>query len=297
MQLRKCMVIPLLVGVFSGSTEAYVREYKKLYRENTRTTVDLMYDIHIPIPGMPVDQFLKLDPKIAQGKLYPTERKFLEIMRRWNASRYSCDLIWESPASHGFEWTPTDSCFIGLTSFFQLWDMKHVRYIPADRHRNCGFNSLFPVLMNGVETSGCNKTGSTFGNPAPLSAELTRMIERVSGPRALKQYKDLCAKVSGNLKKYFNTHYYCKVPVDFLKDFHYNDQFHELCDIEILGHILSSTTQRIVVYAGGWHCKNVSEFLEKNGYKVVCHQSNPSREELPVHVLAPLESTRIMMPY
>ncbi|MBA2307553.1 hypothetical protein H0W26_05460 [Candidatus Dependentiae bacterium] len=289
MQLRKYILLILGVNAPVGVVKAYVYEYKKLYREATRTTIDLMYDLHEPVKGMTSEQFLALDKWTAEKKLYPTEQKVLEVLRRWNANRYKCEVIWESPASSDYRCTPVNPCFIGLHSFFGIEKMPYIRYIPADRHRSCGFNSLFSVKDKGVDMLRPNLTNCSFDDPAPLSFAVDRAIKRGGGLPVWSQYKNLYSKVIRNLKSYFWRAYYTKEVLDFRKDFHTNDAFHELCDIEILSHILASAAQRIVVYAGGWHCRNIAEFLEKNDYKVVCHQQNVSCDELPVRLLADFE--------
>lgn len=286
MQLRKIMLVFLGISI-PCSVKAYVYGYKKLYKKHTRTTIDLIYDTHVPIPQIGVEQFLKLDSQTALATLYPTEQKILRTIRRWEANRCGYDLIWETPSVSNYHWTPDTPCFIALPLFFHLLDMKYVRFISADRYRNCGFNTLFS-LNNGAYQA-TNLTGCSFDNPAPLSARSSFMIERISGTHVLRAYNALHARVVSNLRNYFGKFYYQKMPVDFLKDFHQNDVFHELCDIEMLAHILSSTAERIVVYAGGWHCTNIAAFLEKNGWGEVYHQKNYCFHELPVLALAPLE--------
>ena len=69
--------------------------------------------------------------------------------------------------------------------------------------------------------------------------------------------------------------------------------FHSLCDIEILSHVFASKARKIVVYAGGGHCKRIANFLEKNGFRVLNHQHAPvgsftEYSELPVSALEPL---------
>ncbi len=289
MHIRNRMLAFALLGTFSHSARAYVYEYKKLYKEDTHTTIDLLYDVHVVTPGIQSNQFLQLNPAVAAKKLYPTERKILETLYKLKDSRSNCDLIWETSSRMRGPWNPVDSRFMTLSSFFNIWDLGNVRFIPADRYRKCGFNSLFTILKKGSVVRGCNLIGSSFDDPAPLSEDAVARIVQESGYATWLRYNDFRLKITNNLKNYYRDAYYKRRALDYAKDFRKNYAYDSLCDLEILSHILASKAQSVVVYAGGWHCRNVSEFLEKNGYRVLYHQRNPWCKELPVRALAPFE--------
>ncbi len=295
MHIRNRMLAFALLGAFSHSTRAYVYEYKKLYKENTHTTIDLLYDMHVSVPGISSKQFLRLPPEVAVMKLYPTEQKVLEALYKLNDSRSTCDLIWEAFTRTKCLMSPVDSRFITLPSFFKIWDLRYVRFIPADRHRKCGFNSLFTVFNEGEFMPSSNETGCSFNDPAPISEATTRRIMQESGYATWMRYNDLRTIKINDFKSYFGDAYFKRRALDYRKDFHKNDAFDSLCDLEILSHILASEAQSVVVYAGGLHCEKVSEFLEENGYKIRYHQ-RASYKELPVCALAPFECAKAIIP-
>ncbi len=295
MHIRNRMLAFTLLGSFSHSARAYVYEYKKLYKENTHTTIDLLYDVHFPVPGIDSKHFLQLDPKEAAKKLYPTEQKVLETLYKLRDSDTTCDLIWETASRTNEVWNPLKTCFISLTSFFTMWDMKYVRFIPADTNRSWVFNNLFQVFNRGESMCSSNATGCSFEDPAPLSKEAIGKIMQESGYATWMRYNDLRTIKINDFKSYFGDAYFKRRALDYRKDFHKNDAFDSLCDLEILSHILASEAQSVVVYAGGLHCEKVSEFLEENGYKIRYHQ-RASYKELPVCALAPFECAKAIIP-
>lgn len=296
MNLKKLVSILGVVGAFSSSTTAYVYEYKKLYRESTHTTIDLLYDIHVSVPHMSLEEFLKQTPKQAMKKLYPTEQKFLETLYTWEASGSRCDLVWETASCPEDPWNPVNPRFIVLHSFFKIWDMKYVRFIAADRNRKCGFNSLFPIASQGTLVYNSNGTGCSFDNPAPLSPKTVKNILKASGEATWRRYKKFYTNAIKKLKDYFRVPYFNKLTLDDQKDLMENDTFHALCDLEILSHVLASKAPKVAVYAGGWHCDNISKFLESDGFKVVYHQENVGCKELPVAALKPLGEDKLTCP-
>ncbi len=292
MHIRNKMLVGMVLSALSHSARAYVYEYKKLYRESTRTMIDLLYDRHVSIPDVNIEQFLELDPKVAKKKLYLTEQKVLETLSTLSRNCSTCDLVWETASRSDDFWSPVNPRFIVLHSFFRIGSMRNIRFIAADRHRKCGFISLFRVFDNGSLLNSFNSTGCSFDDPIPLSSADSVRILEASGYVTWMRYNTCREKAIKDLKSYFRVAYYNRRALDYTKDFVENDAFHALCDLEILSHVLASKSQRVVVYAGGWHCENVSEFLKKNGFRELCHQRNPSCKELPVWALAPFEHTK-----
>lgn len=284
MQLSKIILTLIVGGTFP--LQAFVYEYRRLYRPGRGVTIDLLYDVHVPIPGITTEQLITMNHHSAAAKLYPTEQKVLSVLHSLDKRNIKCDLIWESATGDGFYTTPTQPCFIGLDWFFKLSSFKNIKFIPADRNRHCGFNSLFSVREGASEQrTGYNLTGCSFDNPAPLPVGADNAIQMASGAVAWKEYAAFRSSALKKLKDYFSTAFRFNLSLDYTKDLHTNDLFHSLCDIEMLFYMLSSKSSRIIVYGGGWHCENLFRFAQRIGFKTVHHEYNRYKEELPVQAL------------
>ena len=240
--------------------------------------VELLFDWHMPPPGLSQGELFLMGPILAFQKLFPTEQKLLQSIRTWEAGENPCDLIWETGLSDC--WIPMTQCWclLSMASFFKLTTLKHVRFIPADRHRECGFNSLFNLYKEKIQLCPQNLTGCSFDNPAPLAPEIAQEIEEVSGTATSKNYKATRKRVIQSLKEFFALwhHERTKIPAE---EIFRNSRWNALCEIEILSHLLSSRARRIAVYAGGSHCSNISLFLEHNGFEKIYSKCNPIRYE------------------
>ncbi len=188
MKIRAFLLSLIILGMISGSSKAYVYGYKKLYRKSTNTVVELLYDYHQPIADIIPREFYKLDLNTAIKKFYPTEQKFLEVLQKWEADSFECDLIWEKAAFPEF----LSEVFIGMPPFLGIDKMKHVNYIPADNHRQYGFYKLFSVDESSRWKENCSSfsciakkhiqspqpslTKSSFFDPAPHKGKDTARI-------------------------------------------------------------------------------------------------------------------------
>ncbi len=279
-----------LIISFSPSAQGYVIAYTKLYRKNTDTIVDLIYDCHMPSKEVKAAELHLLGPKLASHKLFPTEQKVLNLIRAWEKKGSECDLIWETAICD--YWPPSIWCLLTMASFFKLHKMKSVHFIPADYHRECGFNSLFALYERDTRLCPQNLTGCSFDNPAPLSAKLAEEIEQVSGTATWQDYKSMRKRVVKTVKDYFEP-WSREQSKLMCQELYGNFFFYTLCDIEILSHLLASKARRIVVYAGGWHCSNIALFLERNGFEILYSRGetgpNLESKELAVSDLDPLE--------
>lgn len=293
------------LGIAGGvlrDSKAYVYGYKRIYRESTNTTVDLLYDIQIPVPDLTTEEFCALSCEEAKKKLYPTEQKILNFLQEWEKNGYACDLIWESAASkssYTYYYPPVTPCFLGLDTFFGLTSMKSLTFIPSNMHRTFGFFSLFEVLDDqgkrkfdykeegGELKYGYNATHCSFEDPAPLSSLAKRDILRYSGVKTWHQFHDLRSRVIKDIQSYYSVSYSTTKKLSYTKDFLENPRAYALCDIEILSHVLASQALRVIVYADGAHCLKVSEFLEQNGfsclYEALPKDKSYRQKSLPVY--------------
>ena len=293
MNLRLYIFLLSTIGCFIPYSKAYLYAYKRVFRESTNTTVDLLYDIHIPVPDITIEQFSALTREEAKKKLYPTEQKILHLFQEWERNGYTCDLIWESSGSRSshsyYYYPPATPYFLGLDTFFGLMDMRSIRFIHSDLHRIFGFFSLFEVINDKEERCfsykdmwgnlkyGLNFTNCSFEDPAPLPDSLRRDIYKVSGGKVWHHFQNFRSQVIQALQNHFRESYSTTKKLSYTKDFIENWVAWGLCDIEILSHVLASKASRVIVYAGGAHCSKVSHFLEQNGFSCL-YAAVPSNE-------------------
>ncbi|MBA3752188.1 hypothetical protein H0X06_05370 [Candidatus Dependentiae bacterium] len=279
---------------FSIDLDARVYGYQKLNREKTNTTIDILYDVHSSVPHITIDKFFRLDRETAKKRLYPTEQKCMKFFEEWSKDGHTLDLIWED-SSCGYDYlTPRNPCFISLAPFFRIDKLSCIRFICADRYRRCGFTSLFSIMKDGKKVRDLNLTCCSFKNPAPLSSEIVSAIQRSSGVCTWLNFKSFYERVIKEVKDYFRPYYESGSTVEYKKHFTNNYFYHALCDVEILSHVLASQSKRIVVYAGGWHCKNIADFLIRNGFSVVYSKISSRKTELDVRDLSFLEGYKVV---
>ena len=284
----------VLTASFSKSTYAYISGYTKLHRKNTGTVVDLIGHSYESLKRISVGELLLMGPECAFQRLFATEQKFLNSIRKWEAESTTCDLIWETALCD--DWNLSARyfwCLLSMPSFFKLTTMNYVHFIPANRHRDCGFNTLFNLYQGKTRLRPQNLTGCSFDNPAPLAPEVAQEIEQMSGTTTWQNYKAARKRVIKNLKEFFAPWYHEQIKIQYEKALLHNSFSGALCALEILSHLLISKADRIVVCAGDWHCLNVSLFLEHNGFEILYSKHNPREDgvvkELAVSDLDPLE--------
>ena len=273
---------------FASDNKAYVYGYKRFYSESTHTTIDLLYDMHAPVPNCTTEEFCALSREEAKKKLYPTEQKILNVLQEWEEKGYSCDLIWESLFS-GKEnyYLPGAPNLLGLDKFFGLTDLQSISFIPSDLYRYFGFFSLFVVLdEQGNPRSSYNEAQCSFEDPAPLLDSCKRGIYKNYGDTVWQNFQNLRSQVIKDVQEYFRESYSTDKTISYAKDFMQNPVAYLLCDVEILSHLLASKASRVIVYAGGAHCRRIAEFLEHNDDFLCLYTAVPSCKpclEKPLH--------------
>lgn len=223
-------------------------DYKRLREKHKKNVlVDVVYDAHLPILSVSVDELECLPYKEAKKKLYPLEQRILTAFERLNAKRSSVDIIWEFRRNGRIG----ESCFIGLAPRWIETQFKNLSFTYADNQR-VSFKSTFISNLPNI-------TGSTFTNPMPLLSKLESKIKAVSGNKVWQSLKKLHDKTKKDL---YNT--YVQDYHSGNQDFIPNDAYDAIADVEILSYVLSSNKKQRIVYTGGEHADRIVDFLIAN---------------------------------
>jgi hypothetical protein len=268
------------------SSEAYVSGHSKFFRDSTQTTVDLLYDTHVEYDFIPRTKTGKVDiaAKNLLSRVHPTERKVMAIFDHFSAAiPGSIDVIWEI----GGQRTPYNSEFIGFAPFI-LERNKGLNVIRSDYWRN-SFDSLFNYNDG---TYFQNSVGSTFENPFPLAQSRVDRINLQSGAQAQSFFLHQHAQLTREILEVYRPLGIASKKTGLNFEYHFDNDFHhQIADIELLSNILASDKKRILVYAGGWHCENLTRILPAYGFREVCSNfGHPTNyDQLPVRLLDHVE--------
>lgn len=247
--MNKVLLAMVLLSI-CPKLSAWVSGYTRLFKPDTKTTVDFVYDLH---------------ECSSRDSLFPSEEKLGEVLADLNQMVGKIDLIWESrpeggPAQLQYEREPQ---FIGIYPLYICENLKNLNFIHGDTCRTSGYAALFNSKF---KTS--NRAGSTFEQPFPFGFERQSIMRLNAGRAVLDAYRALYSQTVADLTSYFSA-YMTGTPVEVDRDFYNNPVFLKIADLELLYHILVSTKQRIIVYCGGWHGPNMTSFLQRNGYVVL----------------------------
>lgn len=252
----------------SHQTHSYPYGYTKLYNDSTDTVVDLIYDTHVPRTRHWGSTIHGLTYAQIKNELWPIEVAVLDAFESLNArSSHSIDLLWESSPARPIDSAMLIACESFVNGRFFRLPFKH-----SDTWR--------PDFSNLFFRHGVLKYGVSMNKPLPVYESMRSHIARNAGSSLLNAYESFSQGVEKEVKNYFKPHYDRGVKVggehdDFwLENFHRNDTYHAIADAEMISNILSSDKKRVILYAGGWHCTNISRFLKKNGYHELHHKVN-----------------------
>lgn len=266
-------IIFLLLLFIVKPCYGYVYGYSRLYCEATKTTIDILYDVHIK-EKLSVEDFQNLPLAEIKSRLYPTEQRVVQALEKLNASDHVV-VIWESSPSKR---NLPNNAFIGYANRLIGQSFQHLNYIAADtwRHDVPGITELLydDSLLNLVDKDTIiNHYGSdVLGALEKYSSEIFK-----AHVHDFRHHRELMKDLT------LPQHH----PYNF-------SPFSALADIEMLSHILCSIDNRIILYAGGEHAANVQRFLEAYvGFKRVYSFITLKATELDPGLLAPLEGETV----
>ncbi len=140
--------ILFLLSVFSPSQEvySYVYGYTRLYRPDTQTTLDLVYDYHKAsdyLSHEEMNSFLCDD--IKQG-LYSSEKTFVESLEHLNRTNpHDTTVIWENAPN----FVPAEVHLLTYPQRLVTNRLRQLSFIPADTWRSDYPGCLMSVLRGG----------------------------------------------------------------------------------------------------------------------------------------------------
>ncbi len=261
-----------------SSSPAYVNGYIKFYGAATKTIIDVIFDSHEDSPTHTYDEISSLEYADIKNALWATEKTTLEAFEYLNDySPHPIDLVWES--------SPTDPSRRPMLISAD-WIVKNrfsrIHFKHADTWRD-DFAHLFLRRRK-------LRYGVSLENPVPVGSKTYQLIKNQVGPSVTQAFNELRERVKCEARDYYKPHFTRKRRGYNFWDTHIrnNDIYDAIADIEMLSHILSSNKRRIILYAGNWHCANISDFLEANGFTVIYEVVDTSESELYTHELSPL---------
>ncbi len=246
------LALSLCLGV-----RATVVGYDRFYNPATNTIIDLLYDAHVYQDKLSVRDFHRRPQAYIEERLYFTEKRLMQALRKLNDNTPGCvDVIWEE----GIYNEDIVEQFIGHSKRLIKDQFQGLNFIASDITRDA-FEQLFNA--HGPRHLDREVAGISMNNPMPLPDDRVAGIIANSGDVAWQEYEKYHKKTVQNLQAYFNPLYLHGTT------FHRNElrKLHAWCaltDIEMLSYILSSNKPHIIVYAGGWHSRNIAAFLENN---------------------------------
>ncbi len=286
--IKKILTLIVCLSCSAYSMQAYVYGYTRLYNADTKMTVDLLYDFHIPNSLTPYAmETLPLNE--VREYLYPTERYVLEALERLNTSNEAQDiaLVWET--CKGFACPETR--FLGSAECLIANRLENLTFIDADQARP----RLELACLGKAENISLFKS-ILFTTPLCFSSEQRKQIEKRSGVLVWNRLQKLLTKTVKHFKSFGIKEFLTIIRherKDFSKKYwkHFL-AFSALVEIELLFHILSSSKKRIIVYCGGAHARNLKAFLtDSASWSVLCDYggyASGSPKELSCDVLKQL---------
>ena len=249
--------------IFSvSSAYPYVYGYTRLYNKNTGTTIDILYDCHVP-NRLRCRQMVRLPLKKVKEALYATERRVLEVFEAINISSkaQNVELIWESDT----ESYSSESCFIGFVHRLVEWPLRNITLRHADTARP---HVEQAVLLGAGFLWGYDAEysyrGSSFNNPVHLCPSRKSAIIKKWGKPAWERFYRFHRRTVERFHQYGIRQFYKIIGCDqdsWPSRTNQLTAFHKLADVEMLLYILASPKKRIIVYCGGMHARSLKKFL------------------------------------
>ena len=268
--------------------KGYVYAYARLYRPDTQTTIDLIYDVHMK-EGITYKELKSTSYEEIKRRLYPSESQVLKALEHIHSSApHTAGIIWES--SLALPWK--SSYFVNYSTPLIEKRFPKLFFSHADTSRRA-FEKICRSEGRMWRNRPRHALRYSLREPYPLSRPMLRAISTNSGHQVMQHYKQLHNQTIGRLRQY-SPALFCE------KRGTYPDAFaawSKLTDIEILSHILACPKKRIIVYAGGRHLRRISLFLQDKAHFKAVYEYNagPMRTigvepEIPLAILKRLEN-------
>ncbi len=275
LQLSVIAALLTISGLYVAPLESYPYGYSKLYRDETDTLVDIVYDAHVDSKTHTGSQFHQMSYDAAKSAYWPSEYAFLEHLEVVDRiTPCPIDLLWES-----YPYRNKYRALLIQAEDLIKGRLKNMHLIHSDTWRH--------------DKKWDNST--EWFDPIQVTAEMRNRIDKFSGTPVLKAYETYATNLRNQLKidsQPFMWKTFCQK----LRESPLKKQFNKIADPEILGNILASDKRRIIVYVGGAHCEEVRSFLLNHGYRELHHHEMAwdtgltAYPEIPLAQLSPLKN-------
>ena len=264
------LILPVLVCLCTASLKGYVYGFKRLYQPSTKTTVDLVYDVHVK-EKISFDEMTRSSYSEVKKKLYPSEVRVLEALEHLNtyADPHSIAVIWESSTQRPWK----SPYFVNYSDRLIAQRLSKLSFSHADNCRRAVESACISEGKSLGRNPNTSCNGCSFNNPYPLNPGLIRTIQKQAGMQVWRSYNQLYTHRIRQIQQY-GVDTFCEYRRSHPDTF---EAWSRLVDIELLSHVLASPKKRIIVYSGGAHVGAVADFLQgKAGYQVIYnHNTGP----------------------
>lgn len=266
-KLKKALISLLSIIIITNSSNCfgYVCGYTKLILPKTESKsgkrIDLIYDFHVP-----KDQVSNRRTWI--NNCYLSEKTTYNFLKQLDQEKANVDILWEnhndSHIQHGLFITYAPKIRSELNNI-------DITYSDIERHN---FERLIFCPKNGIQKpnllkpinsnqASLNLSKANLNFSKKVDPNMLNIIEQNYGHDSKNYFKDIFTQNRKNLEDLLTLPSF--ISLDYLLQ---NTDFNRITDIEMLGNILKSNKERVVIYAGCFHCRAIKEELQKFGYKL-----------------------------
>ncbi len=263
----------------------YVEGYDRLYHKDTKVVIDMLHDAHEGQKRLSRRDMTHKSFSYIKKRLYKTEARILDALTLIEqVDPHQVELVWELGKFH----SPGDSAFLAHGHTLVKQQFPKLDFIAGDLSRDAFEDILLIKPARRPKDLTYSLDGTSIGTPVPLPNIRIKAIEKNYGTNGCQQFKKYFTTITKRATNYYKKGFLSGKR--FKKsDFDRVSPFDALGDAEMLSYILSSEKKHIIVYCGGWHGDNLTEFLvKKMGFKLT-HDAFNQGHELKVRDLASLD--------
>ncbi len=284
MYLRSFFSAALLLSS-SISLKGYLIGYDRLYCRKNNVTIDILHDDHQSQRRLSRKQMERKPFSYVKSRLYKTEMRILDALANIQSVRpEAVELVWELGKFH----VAGDSAFLAHGHNLVRKKFTKLRFVAGDLARDAFEGILLERPSRRSKNLNYRIDGTSIGKPVPLPDNRIKAIERNYGQDKCQLFKGYFDTTAQRATKHYKK--------GFLRgkrfkkaDFKRQSRFHTLGDIEMLSYVLASKKKHIILYCGGWHADNITEFLvKKMGFRLT-HEVYNDGYEIRVKDMAPLD--------
>ncbi len=232
----------------SAQVYAYPYGNTRLYRPDTRTAVDIIYDSRVATKNLSHNGMdVLLCDDIKQGRRYASERALLESLECLNQTHpHDVTVVWESSPGVPYR----DVQLLTYPQRLIAHRLRNIHFVHSDTWR-CDYPKSVLALCNGKSLWNRVNSHAIIHQPGQHVWEQYCALMDQTTWKETALYSPLQHSVRNSSRG---------DPL-YMDHFNQNLMYTELANLEMLSHVLASPHHRIIVYAGGFHGMNIANFL------------------------------------